>query len=459
MKFAQSIVVIIAFAAVASLTVAVRAGVVSGAVSFLVNTNTEGSQRAPSADFGSDGSALVAWDSDAEGSPRIVGRLIGPDGLPLGEEFPLSPTADRSQIRPAVAGLPGGGFVVAYESYDFDSDDDEIRVQRVSSDGELVGENILIKESELHLHVDVAVAAGGFVVVWDDGFDIIGKRFSASGESVGDTFFVNSEIGTMYGPRIASAGGGIFAVVWDDRSELDGDGEGIFLRRFDAEGNPIGGDLQVNSTAEGDQYGASIAMRADGNFVVAWEAYGQQSTGDGAFAQLFAADGTRVGGEFRVDGGDSVYAGFLDAASLADGFIVSWNEPRDDGSDTLNTFARRVDLQGNRGEVIDIDSQGGGDQANARLATDGDNLLVVWEGFGLEDHDIYAQRYSVLELTECPGDCDNDGTVSISELIRAVNIALGLANVATCPAVDRDGSGTVAINELIAAVNSALFGC
>ncbi len=59
----------------------------------------------------------------------------------------------------------------------------------------------------------------------------------------------------------------------------------------------------------------------------------------------------------------------------------------------------------------------------------------------------------------CVGDCDGDGMVSISELIRGVNISLGSAELSTCPAFDSSGDGTVTINELIQAVNAALQGC
>jgi hypothetical protein len=40
-----------------------------------------------------------------------------------------------------------------------------------------------------------------------------------------------------------------------------------------------------------------------------------------------------------------------------------------------------------------------------------------------------------------------------------VNIALGNTNAGACPSFDRNGDGTVSINELIAAVNAALAGC
>jgi hypothetical protein len=59
----------------------------------------------------------------------------------------------------------------------------------------------------------------------------------------------------------------------------------------------------------------------------------------------------------------------------------------------------------------------------------------------------------------CTGDCNNDGAVTINELISGVNIALGNAAVSTCPSFDASGDGSVTINELIAAVNSALSGC
>lgn len=59
----------------------------------------------------------------------------------------------------------------------------------------------------------------------------------------------------------------------------------------------------------------------------------------------------------------------------------------------------------------------------------------------------------------CVGDCNQDGTVAIDELIKAVNIALGSAAVDACGAADRNGNGAVTIDELLAAVNAALGGC
>ncbi len=59
----------------------------------------------------------------------------------------------------------------------------------------------------------------------------------------------------------------------------------------------------------------------------------------------------------------------------------------------------------------------------------------------------------------CSGDCNNDGSVTINELVRATRIALGVEPSSACPNADRDNNRRIAISELIAAVNSALLGC
>ena len=49
--------------------------------------------------------------------------------------------------------------------------------------------------------------------------------------------------------------------------------------------------------------------------------------------------------------------------------------------------------------------------------------------------------------------------MTVDELIKGVNIALGSSSLDTCPFFDADGDGAVTINEVIAAVNRALDGC
>jgi hypothetical protein len=60
---------------------------------------------------------------------------------------------------------------------------------------------------------------------------------------------------------------------------------------------------------------------------------------------------------------------------------------------------------------------------------------------------------TVYEST--PGDCDGNGIVPISEVIRAVKDALG-ATPSECQAADLNQDGTVDVSELLSIVNTAL---
>jgi hypothetical protein len=59
----------------------------------------------------------------------------------------------------------------------------------------------------------------------------------------------------------------------------------------------------------------------------------------------------------------------------------------------------------------------------------------------------------------CVGDCDEDGTVAVHELISCVRIPLGHVGLASCPPADRSRDGKVTVDELIAAVGSSIAGC
>jgi hypothetical protein len=59
----------------------------------------------------------------------------------------------------------------------------------------------------------------------------------------------------------------------------------------------------------------------------------------------------------------------------------------------------------------------------------------------------------------CTGDCSNDGRVSVDEIVRGVNIALGLLPLDVCPNSDANGDASVTVDELIRAVEDALHQC
>jgi hypothetical protein len=61
--------------------------------------------------------------------------------------------------------------------------------------------------------------------------------------------------------------------------------------------------------------------------------------------------------------------------------------------------------------------------------------------------------------SNCAGDCNGDWSVTLDELVQAINMALGRAETGICPLLDGNRDGTVAIDEVVKAVGSALDGC
>lgn len=59
----------------------------------------------------------------------------------------------------------------------------------------------------------------------------------------------------------------------------------------------------------------------------------------------------------------------------------------------------------------------------------------------------------------CPGDCDQNGKVTIDELITAVKISLKTAPLSMCPRADRNNDGKVSIVELQKAIIATTNDC
>lgn len=70
-----------------------------------------------------------------------------------------------------------------------------------------------------------------------------------------------------------------------------------------------------------------------------------------------------------------------------------------------------------------------------------------------------ALSVEVVPRTSCFADCDGNGSVTVDEILAAVRIGIGEADVERCRAADADGDDRVVIDELVRAVADALDGC
>lgn len=205
------------------------------------------------------GNWLVVWNRFA-GNPAdsaVYGQRFNASGAAVGDVFAVAITGNEHGTDPSSLGVAAdnaGSFTVVWNSPEHGDPGfptrpipPDVYAQRYDGNGNARGELMVTAEPERRQH-HPAVAAlpdGGFVVVWENdatlagtGVDavdnIVGQQVSASGAPVGPQFIVNSALTSDHRqPDVASDRHGNFVVVW---YASDGDGRGVFERRYAAAG-------------------------------------------------------------------------------------------------------------------------------------------------------------------------------------------------------------------------------
>jgi hypothetical protein len=310
-----------------------------------LNTFTTGDERNPTVFLDSAGKGFaVAWQRPGAGGLDVAGNAFHPNGTPIGgsPEGLVNTYTTGGQFRPRVAGDFETQFVVVWMSG--------------AQDGSFTG--------------------------------VFGQRFDNTGTPLGSEFQINTyTTGYQYAPAVAMNASGNFVVVWASDAQ-DGDKGGIFAQRFDNTGAKAGGEFQVNTYTTSYQYSPAVAMDSSGNFVVVWSsAGGEDGDGYGIFARRYDSAGAARGGEFQVNVTTSGNQGQPDVASDASGnFVVVWTAANIDGS-AYGVAGRRFDASGNpRSAEFPINTYTTSNQALPRIAMDSTgNFLVVWHSKGEDD--------------------------------------------------------------------------
>ena len=223
-----------------------------------------------------DGSFVVGWRS---GAAVHVQQAAGLDGAPIGGQKVF--TTLSSAYSPSLAALADGGYVVSWgEMNDGNvyaavagSPTSNKPAFMVSTDGDAAS----ISTAAPLSHV-TALAGGGYVVAWDSyandplGFsesDIFFQVYDSSGHAAGGVTQANVDSGGgRYDAEVAALSGGGFVVTWEGS---DFDGNGIFGRRFGADGSALDGhEFEINQLRAGDQSNAGVTALAGGGFASAW---------------------------------------------------------------------------------------------------------------------------------------------------------------------------------------------
>jgi hypothetical protein len=357
-------------------------------IEFQVNTYTTSIQLNPSAAMDGRGAFVIVWQSQGQDGDNtgVFGQRFDAAGTAQGPEFRVNTETPLAQQAPAVTADAEGRFVVVWRSRDQDGDVYGIFGQRFDAAGAPAGGEFQINSYTTGSQIQAAVAAdasGSFVVVWagysGGDYEIFGQRYDAAGVPKGAEFRVNSYVtGLQLTPAVTSDAGGNLVVVWT--SGQDGNGGGIFGRRFDAVGVPVGSDFLVNAYTPETQSQPSVASDRDGDFVVVWQS--PDADGTGIFGRRFAADGTPLGGEFQVNSFSTSEQTIPVVASDASGaFVVAWMSRGQDGSGYAIAGQRFSAAGLADGSEFQVNAYTTGYQNQPAIAASPfGNFVVAWQG-------------------------------------------------------------------------------
>jgi len=307
-----------------------------------VNTTKTGDQTMPAVAGLKSGGFIVVWQSGNEDKSGlgVYGQIFTAAGAKSGVEFKANTTTSGDQSLPSVASLASGGFVVAWTSNGQDGSGLGVYAQVYDATGKASGSEFKVNTVTAGDQSNPSVAGltgGGFVIAWQgpdaNGLGVYMQRYAATGRTAGTAMLVNkTTVNDQSLPSIAPLDNGGYVVAWQSALQ-DGSGLGIYTQHFTAAGSKTGNEVLVNTTTANDQSAPAASGFSDGGYVVLWQSKNQDGSGLGVYAQAFNDAGAKVNAEFLVNtttAGDQSQPAV--AAFASGNFVAAWTSANDGSS-------------------------------------------------------------------------------------------------------------------------------
>jgi hypothetical protein len=229
-------------------------------------------------------------------------------------------------------------------------------------------------------------------------YGVFAQLLDPLGRALGTELHVNDYMpGAQKDPVVAFASGEGAFMAWCSVSDQDGYGGGIYMRRLGQlekpDGantfGPVGSEIQVNQTGQGNQVDPSMIVLENGNIIVSW--LSDQNGSLQAFARVMDPSGQPLGDEFRLSGSEG-QAAMPGLAELENGFVAVWAATKADQKTPEGIYGRFFDrngeatgkaqlLAGNGAIEPSVDSNGQGSFALAWMSKDGEGYRANSQRF------------------------------------------------------------------------------
>ena len=226
-------------------------------------------------------------------------------------------------------------------------------------------------------------------------------------------------------------------------------GNSLVVFRRDAESGSLRHEATFSENTDGVTGlldAEAVAVSADGVDVYVGSSSGlAQFRWQGGQLQFVASQGEEVVGPRELGGAsDLVLTPQDNYAFLARA-----------GDDTLVVLRR--DRQSGALQVVERHQEG---EAGVRGLAGASSLAVSPDGQWLYVAAQFGDAVGVFRRqAACSGDCNEDGQVTVDELVRAVGAALEEPVPLACWQADTSGDGRVSVDEIVRGVRGALSGC
>ena len=229
--------------------------------------------------------AFTEFSEPGGGVPKVRAQRLDKNGTLDGGFFDIT---DDPHTAPDLAILDVNGDALVIPTIDLGSGSIVGNILDTTGPTPVVGAEFPISGTPDLFHNRPAVAAdvntGAFTVVWEnitgnqgDPVNIEARRFDADGNPIGPVFTVNTTTADAQGqPAVAYGPNGESAIVWASDPLPDGDQLDVFLQAYDASGQPIGGEMRVNTAVSGQQDRPQVRFLAEPDaqnrvqFTVSW---------------------------------------------------------------------------------------------------------------------------------------------------------------------------------------------
>jgi hypothetical protein len=380
--------------------------------SFLVNTQTDTTQRDSHIARDLQGNYIIVWESEnqvsANSQSDIYFQRFDNNNNKIGSETLVNNITENEQERPSLSMNSNGSFVIVWASHTGNFDSIFDIKGKLYVNNQQIGDEFLINSTTLNSQTKPTVSInndGSFVVAWEswyqiDSKDVYLQRFDAAGNKIGEETLVNSTTNSGQGrPTIKHFNNGNFIVIWESWATLN-DGTAypaydLYGKIYASNGSIVKDEFLVNTYTENYQWFADIETFDDLSFVVAWCSWGQDGHWGGIYLQKFGALGEKIGSEVLANNTTVNYQWLPKVRKTSENNIaLVWSSWLQDGS-REGVFSQIFDAELNKlsFETLVNEYTDNYQWEPDFIVTNDDNLLVTWSSWGeYDDYDIIATK-------------------------------------------------------------------